>query len=79
MRTTRFDAACGPRREPACAALVAVLRALPAPAPATRSRPRFGAPARAASSSTASSIVNASGVVPFGSDALVVPSVTYGP
>ena len=42
-------------------------------------RARFGAPARAASNSTACSIVTASGVVPFGSDALVVPSVTYGP
>ena len=49
--------------------------------PRPRAAPRrFGdAPARACSNSTACSMVTASGAVPFGSDALVSPSVTYGP
>ena len=36
-------------------------------------------PARAFNNSTAAAIVTASTCVPFGTEALVVPSVTYGP
>ena len=45
-----------------------------------RPRPFFtDMPARALSNSTADAIVTASTCVPFGTDAFVVPSVTYGP
>ena len=59
---------------------VAVVAGAPGRRPAARPRPFLaGAPSRAFRRPTASSSVSASTTTSFGTDALVVPSVTYGP